>query len=38
VTALGRGAKQSAMFTVTETNGNGTGRAAAKVATLKGTK
>jgi len=36
VAALGRGAKESAMFTVTDTNTNGTGRATAKVATLKG--
>ncbi|HUA71730.1 MAG TPA: hypothetical protein VMA96_11620 [Solirubrobacteraceae bacterium] len=38
VTALGHGAKESATFTVTDTNGSGTGRATAKVAMLKGTK
>jgi hypothetical protein len=38
VTALGKGAKESAMLTVTETNTNGMGRATAKVATLKGSK
>jgi hypothetical protein len=38
VTALGRGAKESAIFTVTDTNANGGGRATAKVAMLKGIK
>jgi hypothetical protein len=35
VMALGNGAKESATFTVAATNGNGTGRATAKIATLK---
>ena len=38
VTALGHGATESASFTATDTNASGTGRATAKVATLKGTK
>jgi len=37
VTALGNGANESAMFTVTATNANGAGRATTKIATLKGT-
>ncbi|HTU86405.1 MAG TPA: hypothetical protein VMF57_12575 [Solirubrobacteraceae bacterium] len=38
VSALGDGAKESATFTATATNANGTGRATAKIATLKGTR
>ena len=38
VTALGKGAKESAMFRVAESNANGTGRATAKIATLKGAR
>ena len=38
VTALGRGAKGSSMFTVTLSNTNGAGRATVKIATLKGTR
>lgn len=38
VTALGKGAKESATFTLTATNANGTGRATTKIATLKGTR
>jgi hypothetical protein len=38
VTALGKGAKESAMFTLTATNANGTGRATTKIATLRGTR
>ena len=38
VTALGRGAKESVVLTVTDTNANGAGRATAKIAMLKGTR
>jgi len=38
VTALGNGARESARFTVADTNAHGAGRATATVATLEGTK